>query len=224
VSLTAYERSVSAASDEERDIHIKQHLTSLRNHISSLSERNYQQLYQLKSLDFVLLFVPLEPAFSVAVSHDNLIFREAWDRNVLLVSPSTLLFVVRTVAYLWRQENQARNVMEIAKRGAALYDKLCGFVEDLDDVGKRIQQTVKAYDGAMRKLAIGDGNVIRQAEMLRDLGVKPSKQLPMPLVDKALSRAQHSLLGDAESPKDPTQPAATEANTAPPSPDAESAA
>jgi DNA recombination protein RmuC len=196
VSLTAYERSATALSADERETHIKQHVTSLRNHVRSLSERNYQQLYQLKSLDFVLLFVPLEPAFAAAVSNDNLIFREAWDRNVILVSPSTLLFVVRTVAYLWRQENQARNVMEIAKRGAALYDKLCGFVDDLTDLGKRIQQSAKAYDSALKRLAVGDGNVIRQAEMLRDLGIKPTKQLPMALVDQALSKAQHSLLED----------------------------
>lgn len=194
VSLTAYERAASATSPEEREVCVKQHVTSLRNHIRSLSEKNYQQLYQLKSLDFVLLFVPLEPAFATAVSHDNQIFREAWDRNVILVSPSTLLFVVRTVAYLWRQETQARNVIEIAKRGAALYDKLCGFVEDLDDVGKHIQRTGKAYDAALRKLAVGDGNVIRQAEMLRDLGVKPTKQLPIQLVDRAMSKVQHSLL------------------------------
>lgn len=196
VSLTAYERSATAATPEEREVHIKQHLTSLRNHIRSLSEKNYQQLYQLKSLDFVLMFVPLESAFATAVSHDNLLFRDAWERNVIMVGPSTLLFVVRTVAYLWRQEAQTRNVMEIAKRGAALYDKLCGFVDDLQDVGKRIQQTSKAYDGALRKLAIGDGNVIRQAEMLRDLGVKPTKQLPMSLVEKALSAAQPSLAAE----------------------------
>lgn len=143
--------------------------------------------------------MPLEPAFAAAISNDNSLFRDAWERNVILVSPSTLLFVVRTVAYLWRQETQARNVVEIAKRGAALYDKLCGFVDELEEVGKRIQQTAKAYDGAMRKLAVGDGNVIRQAEMLRDLGVKPSKQLPMTSVDKALSKAQQSFLS-AEAP------------------------
>lgn len=205
VSLTAYERSATTISAEEREIHVKQHVTSLRNHIRSLSEKNYQQLYQLKSLDFVLLFVPLEPAFAVAVSHDNLIFREAWDRNVILVSPSTLLFVIRTVAYLWRQEAQARNVIEIAKRGAALYDKLCGFVESLDEVGKRIQQTSKAYDAAMRKLAVGDGNLIRQAEMLRELGVKPTKQLPIQLVDRAQSKAQQALLEDVDGARESSE-------------------
>lgn len=200
VSLTAYERAVNAATPDERDAFIKQHIISLRNHIRSLSEKNYQHIYELKSLDFVLLFVPLEPAFAAAVSNDNQIFREAWDRNVIIVSPSTMLFVVRTVAYLWRQESQARNVMEIAKRGALLYDKFCGFVEDLEDVGRRIQQSAKAYDAAMRKLGLGDGNLIRQAEMLRDLGVKPSKQLPIKLVDRAQSNIQQSLITDAPEP------------------------
>ena len=189
----------------------------MRNHIRSRSEKNYQQLYQLRSLDFVLLFVPLDPAFAAAVSHDNLIFREAWDRNVILVSPSTLLFTIRTVAYLWRQESQARNVLEIAKRGAALYDKLCGFVESLEELGKRIQQSAKAYDGVMRKLALGDGNLIRQAEMLRDLGVRPSKQLPMQLVDRAQSKAQQALLADVEDSQEPSEDVASAApSTQPP--------
>jgi DNA recombination protein RmuC len=217
VSLTAYERSANATSPEERELHIKQHVTSLRNHIRSLSEKNYQQLYQLRSLDFVLLFIPLEPAFAAAVSHDNLIFREAWDRNVILVSPSSLLFTIRTVAYLWRQESQARNVLEIAKRGAALYDKLCGFVESLEELGKRIQQSAKAYDGVMRRLALGDGNLIRQAEMLRDLGVRPSKQLPMQLVDRAQSKAQQALPADVEDSQEPSEDVASAApSTQPP--------
>jgi DNA recombination protein RmuC len=201
VSLTAYERGASAQSEEDREGFLRQHVLSVRNQIRVLSEKNYQQLYQIKSLDFVLLFIPIEPAFAAAVSNDNQIFREAWDRNVILVSPSTLLFVVRTVAYLWRQETQAKNVQEIARRGAALYDKLCGFVEELQDVGKRIQQTGKAYDAAVRKLAMGDGNVIRQAEMLRDLGVKPSKQLPIHLVDRALSNVQQNLISEDTLPE-----------------------
>ncbi|MEB4673138.1 DNA recombination protein RmuC, partial [Burkholderia contaminans] len=122
-----------------------------------------------------------------AVTNDNELFMDAWRRNVLLVSPSTLLFVVRTVAHLWRQEAQSRNAQDIAKRGAELYDKLCGFVEDLQLVGNRLSQARKAYDSAHSKLAIGRGNVIRQAEMLRDMGVKPSKALPQALVDIASS-------------------------------------
>jgi DNA recombination protein RmuC len=119
------------------------------------------------------------------VTHDNNLFQEAWERNVLLVSPSTLLFVVRTVAHLWRQEAQTRNAQEIAKRGAELYDKLAGFVGDLQNIGARLKQAREAYDSAESKLVTGRGNVIRQAEMLRSLGVKPSKALPATLIAAA---------------------------------------
>jgi DNA recombination protein RmuC len=161
----------------------------VRAHVRELSEKNYQQLYGLQSLDFVLMFIPVEPAFMLAISHDSELWQEAWKKNVLLVSPSTLLFVVRTVAHLWRQEQQNRNAQEIASRGAELYDKLAGFVEDLDTLGSRLQQAQKAYDGAYSKFAGGRGNVIRQAEMLRQLGVKPAKQLPQKLLDTALDEA-----------------------------------
>ncbi|MFM0002048.1 DNA recombination protein RmuC [Paraburkholderia dipogonis] len=189
VSLLAYERYASAESDEERVVALRQHVESIRNHIKSLSDKQYQALYG-KSLDFVLAFVPIEPAFMLAVTNDNELFMDAWRRNVLLVSPSTLLFVVRTVAHLWRQEAQSRNAQDIARRGAELYDKLCGFVEDLQLVGSRLGQAQKAYDSAHNKLAIGKGNVIRQAEMLRDMGVKPSKALPQPLVESASAEEQ----------------------------------
>lgn len=185
VSLVAYERYVSAASDEERAVAVRQHMNSVRAHIKGLSEKQYHALYGLQSLDFVIAFVPVEPAFMLAVTHDNELFMEAWQRNVLLVSPSTLLFVVRTVAHLWRQESQGRNAQEIAKRGAELYDKLCGFVADLQKVGERLDQAKAAYDEAHGKLASGKGNAIRQAQMLRDLGVKPSKALPAQLVQAA---------------------------------------
>lgn len=189
VSLLAYERYASAETDEERLVALRQHVDSIRNHIKSLSDKQYQALYG-KSLDFVLAFVPIEPAFMLAVTNDNELFMDAWRRNVLLVSPSTLLFVVRTVAHLWRQEAQSRNAQDIARRGAELYDKLCGFVEDLQMVGNRLGQAQKAYDSAHSKLAIGKGNVIRQAEMLRDMGVKPSKALPQPLVESASAEEQ----------------------------------
>lgn len=189
VSLLAYERYASAESDEERVVALRQHVESIRNHIKSLSDKQYQALYG-KSLDFVLAFVPIEPAFMLAVTNDNELFMDAWRRNVLLVSPSTLLFVVRTVAHLWRQEAQSRNAQDIARRGAELYDKLCGFVEDLQVVGSRLGQAQKAYDSAHNKLAIGKGNVIRQAEMLRDLGVKPSKALPQTLVESSSAEGQ----------------------------------
>lgn len=186
VSLTAYEDFASAEDDADRQTAAKRHLDSVRAHIKGLSEKNYQALYGLKSLDFVLMFVPIEPAFMLAVTNDRDIFMDAWQKNVLLVSPSTLLFVVRTVAHLWRQEAQNRNAQDIAKRGAELYDKLVGFVEDLESLGNRLKQAQHEYDSAHSKLTGGRGNVIRQAEMLKQLGVKPTKTLPPTMIETAI--------------------------------------
>lgn len=185
VSLVAYDRYTSANTDEERAAALREHLNSVRTHIKGLSDKQYHALYGLQSLDFVLAFVPVEPAFMLAVTNDNELFMDAWQRNVLLVSPSTLLFVVRTVAHLWRQEAQSRNAQDIAKRGAEMYDKLCGFVGDIQKVGDRLRLAREAFDDAQSKLSTGKGNLIRQAEMLRDLGVKPSKSLPATLVQNA---------------------------------------
>ena len=185
VSLNAYEEYANAETDPQRDAAIRRHLESVRGHIRELSDKNYQLLYGIRSLDFVLMFIPIEPAFMLAISSEAELWQEAWKKNVLLVSPSTLLFVVRTVAHLWRQEQQSRNAQEIANRGAELYDKLAGFVEDLDALGTRLQQAQKAYDGAYSKFTGGRGNVIRQAEMLKELGVKPSRQLPQKALDAA---------------------------------------
>lgn len=185
VTLTAYERFASAASDDERSAALRQHLEAVRAHLKGLSAKNYQQLYGLQSLDFVLMFVPIEPAFMLAVTEDRELFMNAWQRNVLLVSPSTLLFVVRTVANLWRQEEQHRNAQEIARRGAELYDRLCNFVDDLHRVGKNLDDARQAYEQAHRRLSTGKGNLIRQAEMLKALGVQPTKQLPRPLLEVA---------------------------------------
>lgn len=186
VSLVAYEESVAAESDDDRNSAIAKHIVSVRAHIKGLSEKNYQSLYQLKSLDFVLMFIPIEPAFMLAVTHDRDLFMEAWNRNVLLVSPSTLMFVVRTVAHLWRQEAQSRNAQEIAKRGAELYDRLQAFVVDLEKVGERLRQAQDSFNDARDKLSKNKGNVIRQAEMLKKLGVKPTKALPLSLSETAL--------------------------------------
>ena len=186
VSLKAYEEYANAETDHQRDAAMKRHLDSVRGHIKELSVKNYQQLYGLKSLDFVLMFIPVEPAFMLAIAHDSELWQDAWKKNVLLVSPSTLLFVLRTVAHLWRQEQQNRNAQEIANQGAALYDKLVGFVEDLENLGTKLKQAQTTYEGAYNKFAGGRGNVIRQAEKLKDLGVKPTKQLPQKLVDLAL--------------------------------------
>jgi len=186
VSLTAYEEHANAETDHQRDAALKRHLDSVRAHIRELSGKNYQQLYGLQSLDFVLMFIPVEPAFMLAISHDSDLWQDAWKKNVLLVSPSTLLFVVRTVAHLWRQEQQSRNAQEIASQGGKLYDKLVGFVDDLENLGTKLKQAQSAYDGAFNKFSGGRGNVIRQAEQLKNLGVKPSKHLPQKLIDSTL--------------------------------------
>lgn len=186
LSLIAYDRYVSADDDASRDAALRDHLASMRSHLKDLSDKRYQALYG-NTLDFVLMFVPVEPAFMTAVSHDERLFAEAWESNVLLVSPSTLLFVVRTVAHLWRQEARSRNAQEIARRGAELYDRLSGFVEKLDEVGHRLHSAQSAWSDARKKLAEGRGNVIRQAEMLRELGVQPARQLPADLVERAQS-------------------------------------
>jgi DNA recombination protein RmuC len=185
VSLIAYEEYANADSDVIRAAAIARHLESVRTHIKQLSHRNYQMLYELKSLDFVIMFVPVEPAFILAISNDAHLWEQAWDKNVLLVSPSTLLFVVRTVAHLWRQQDQNRNVQEIAKRGAELYDKLVGFVTDFTHLGERLTQAKDSYDNAYGKLSRGRGNLIRKAETLKDLGVTPTKSLPEKLVESA---------------------------------------
>lgn len=185
VSLTAYEEFAASDQEAERTASTKRHMDSVRAHIKGLSEKNYHALYALNSLDFVLMFVPVEPAFMLAISSDREIFMEAWRRNVLLVSPSTLLFVVRTVAHLWRQEAQSRNAQDIAKRGAELYDKLVGFVTDMTALGDRLKQAQNEYDDACGKLYRGRGNLVGQAEKLKQLGIKPSKALPVSLVEQA---------------------------------------
>jgi len=161
------------------------HCASLRQHIRDLAARNYHRLPGLETLDFVILFVPIEPAFLLALETDSTLWVDAWEKNILLVSPSTLLFVVRTVAHLWKQEEQVRNVQQIAERGAELYDKFAGFVDDLSRLGARIEQTRNAYDAAFDKLTRGRGNLVRQVEMLRALGVQPSKRLPRQLTQHA---------------------------------------
>lgn len=186
VSLTACQEYEAAETEEARNEARKRHIQSIRTHLKGLSEKNYQALYGLKSLDFVLMFVPLESAYMLAVAQDSELFMEAWKKNVLLVSPSTLLFVVRTVAHLWRQEAQSRNAQEIAKRGAKLYDEFSAFVSDLEKVGERLRQAQTSFEEAKSKLCEKQGNVIRQAEMLKQLGVKPAKALPQAMVERAM--------------------------------------
>ncbi|MEX2572678.1 MAG: DNA recombination protein RmuC [Balneolaceae bacterium] len=177
VSLTAYERFNSADEEEVQNQALKEHLVSLRKHVKDLSAKNYQQLCN-RSPDFILLFVPIEPAFGYAMQNDENLYNEAFDRNIIIVSPTTLLATLATIENVWKQEYQNKNALEIASRGGALYDKFVLFVESLKDVGQRIEQTRKSYDEAMTRLSTGSGNLVRQVEMLRELGAKTSKQLP----------------------------------------------
>lgn len=184
VSLTGYEKYSSADDEEEQQQFLKEHINSIRTHVKGLSEKNYHHIHGEKSPDFVLLFIPIEPAFGVALQHDSNLYYEAFDKNIVIVSPSTLLATLATIDSVWKQEYQNKNAMEIAKRGGALYDKFVLFVESMNDIGQRIRQTQDSYDEAMGRLSTGAGNLVRQAEMIRKLGAKTSKQLPGNMTDE----------------------------------------
>jgi DNA recombination protein RmuC len=198
VSLSGYDAYCASDDETLREAALKQHIASMRAHIRELSQKNYQALYGLNSLDFTVMFVPIEPAFMLALAHEGGLWQEAWDRNVLLVSRTTLLFVLRTVAQLWRQEQQTRNVQEIVRRGGELYDKLAAFAKDLQDVGKSLEAARASYDEAQKKLATGRGNAIRQAELLKGLGVQPSKSMPLSLAEQAMDGEPLELAAQAE--------------------------
>jgi DNA recombination protein RmuC len=177
VSLIAYERLVNAENEEERKIFSKQHIDSIRGHVLNLSSKNYQDLYQINSPDFVLLFIPIESSFSFAVQIDAELFSDAWDKRVVIVSPSTLLATLRTIASIWKQERQNRNVLEIARLSGTMYDKFVGFVGDMEGIGKNIKLSQNAYDSALSKLTEGNGNLTKTAEKIKSLGAKASKQI-----------------------------------------------
>jgi len=185
VSLVAYEQLVNAATDEERASFILQHIASVKNHIRMLSEKQYQNAANFDTPDFVLLFMPIESSFSTAIQADNELFSYAWDRKIVVVSPTTLLATLRTIASIWKQERQTRNALEIAERAGKLYDKFVGFSDDLLKVGGRLIDAKKSYDEAMKKLSEGSGNLVSSVEKLRDLGAKASKQLPVNLIERA---------------------------------------
>ncbi len=186
LSLSAYSEYCSGDEGAIRDGALARHLVSVRSHLKGLSDRSYHSLNGLTSPDFVVMFIPIEPAFMLAIAHDSRLWDDGWKRNVLLVSPSTLLFVIRTVAHLWKQEQQTQNARDIAHRGAELYDKFVGFVDDLKNVGSRLKQASDSYDAAYGKLFGGRGNLVKQAELLRDLGVKPKKNLSLELIGHAM--------------------------------------
>ncbi len=177
VSLIAYSRLVDCEVEEEKNTHIKNHIQSIKNHINELSAKNYSDLHKINSPDFVMLFIPIESCFSIAVQQDAEIFNYAWDKRVVIVSPSTLLATLRTIASIWKQERQNRNVMEIARLSGQMYDKFVGFLTDMDTIGKNIRQSHEAYDKALNKLSHGSGNLTTTASKIKNLGAKASKQI-----------------------------------------------
>ncbi len=178
ISLKAYERYSSTDDQVEQQQALKEHVQSIRTHVKGLSEKSYQQIHGDRSPDFVLLFMPIEPAFGAALQYDSNLYYEAFDKNIVIVSPTTLLATLAVIDSVWKQEYQNKNAMEIAERGGALYDKFVGFVDSMNNVGQRIRQTQESYDEAMGRLSTGAGNLVRQAEMIRKLGAKTTKQLP----------------------------------------------
>lgn len=185
VSLVAYEKYSSAESEAERQKAIKDHIVSIRGHIKGLSAKEYQNIEDLNPPDFVLMFVPIEPAFSLAVQKDPSVFNDAFENNIVIVSPSTLLATLRTIENIWRRENQNKNAIEIARQSGALYDKFVGFIEDLNDIGKRLEQSQDSYRKAVNKLYDGQGNIVRRIESIKELGAKASKSLPDKLLNNA---------------------------------------
>ncbi|SMC74463.1 DNA recombination protein RmuC [Pedobacter nyackensis] len=183
VSLLAYERVVTADTDEQREIELKQHLISIKSHIQGLSAKNYQELYQINSPDFVLLFIPIESSFGIAVQKDAELFNYAWDKRVVIVSPSTLLATLRTIASIWKQERQNRNVLEIARLSGNMYDKFVGFLADMEGIGRNLKLTQDTYDKALNKLSTGSGNLSNTSEKIKKLGAKATKQIDTKFLD-----------------------------------------
>lgn len=196
VSLTAYQQYVSCADPAVAQAALKQHVLSLRNHVKGLSGKDYNRLEGLHSLDFVLLFVPIEAAFSAALQAEPGLFQEAFDRQIVIVSPTTLLATLRVIDSLWKQERQSQNAREIAERAGWLYDKFVLFIQDLDEVGNRLQQLDKAYSAARNKLTDGRGNLVSRSEQLKLLGARASKSLPADLLERAMDNHR----GEAQAP------------------------
>lgn len=186
VSLTAYERYYSTEGEKEKEDALAQHAASMKRHIDELSEKDYQNIYGINGPDFVLMFVPIEPALALAVRHEPGLLSEAVEKNVAIISPSILLATLRMIVNIWRQENQSRNALEIARQSGALYDKFVGFVDDLRDVEKGIQNTRKSYDSAFGKLKSGKGNLISRIEKIKKLGAKAGKNLPQEITAEAI--------------------------------------
>ncbi|WP_272149176.1 DNA recombination protein RmuC [Tenacibaculum aiptasiae] len=185
VSLTAYEQYVNAEDETEKERFLKEHLNSLKRHVEQLSDKKYEDIYKITSPDFVLLFVPIEPAFAVALNLDNTLYNKAFERNIVIVTPTTLLATLRTIDTMWNNEKQQRNAIEIARQAGALYDKFEGLLKDLISIGKKIDGTKADYTAAMNKLVDGRGNLITSVEKLKKMGAKAKKALPQTIIERA---------------------------------------
>jgi DNA recombination protein RmuC len=199
VSLTAYTDCVNATEEDARKAALKLHMASMRTHISGLAKAGYHNLPGIEVPDFVVMFVPIEPAFLLALQGDGDLWADAYKQGILLVGPTTLLYVIRIINVLWQQERQARNVRDVMKRGTELYEKFAGFVTDMELIGDSLRKTDKHYGEAMKKLADGRGNLIRQVEMLKELGLRTNKSIPKNLLDRAdVDQAELALAAEAE--------------------------
>lgn len=185
VSLTAYERFVNEEDEPAKTAHLKEHLHSIRRHVEQLGSKNYHDLYQMESPDFVLLFIPMEPAFAIALNEDNTLYNKAFEKNIVIVTPSTLLATLRTIDSMWTNQKQQENAYEIARQAGALYDKFDGFVTDLVKIGKKMDEAKTEYQGAMNKLTDGKGNLISSVEKLKKMGAKAKKSLPENILNRA---------------------------------------
>jgi DNA recombination protein RmuC len=207
VSLTAYTDCVSAADDDTRKSALKAHLASVRGHIAGLAKAGYDKLPGIEAPDFTVMFVPVEPAFLMALQADSELWADAYKQNILLVGPTTLLYVIRIINVLWQQERQARNVREIMDRGTKLYEKFAGFVTDMDVIGDSLRKADQNYTSAMKKLAEGPGNLVGQVEKLKELGIRTNKSIPRKILDRAaVDQAELALAASAEDSELPESP------------------
>ena len=185
VSLTAYEKYINEEDDSLKNGYLKEHVSSIKRHVEQLGEKNYHDLYEIESPDFVLLFIPIEPAFAMALNEDTTLYNKAFEKNIVIVTPSTLLATLRTIDSMWANQKQQENAMEIARQAGALYDKFQGFVEDLIKIGKKIDESKIEYGAAMNKLVEGKGNLITSVEKLKKMGAKAKKALPESILKRA---------------------------------------
>ena len=185
VSLVAYEQYINEEDETLKERFLKEHVASLKRHVDQLSDKKYEDIYKIESPDFVLLFIPIEPAFAVALNSDTYLYNKAFEKNIVIVTPSTLLATLRTIDTMWNNEKQQRNALEIARQAGALYDKFQGLLGDLIGIGKRIDDSKKEYSNAMNKLVDGRGNIITSVEKLKKMGAKAKKSLPENIIERA---------------------------------------